>query len=692
MFFRDMVPLSLTSLGQFANVKTAGLWGTYDEGLAFVQSFGPDVPKTLLWLGSSIGNLSRSEAHDFLVSYRKTLNVGDNWLIGIDRRNDPRDITIAYNDPKGVTREFIMNGLDHVNTILGQPFVDRANFEYYGKYNVEEGRHEAYYKVKEDHQLVYRHPETMTKTIVNVAKGELINVEYSHKWSPEETAKLLDDTELTKVGQWTSPSGRYDLHLVRKSPFYFKSSDLSEPLPSEQEWVELWKSWDVVTMSMIQHPSMLLEKPIALRHPFIFYLGHIPVFLDNQLSRALGEDVLGPAYFSQIFERGIDPDVDDPTKCHAHSEVPDTWPEVDSIVDFRDRVRARLQRVLSDSVKYPMTRRLARVLFMAFEHEAMHLETLIYMLVQSPNTRPPPGVPAPWAEGALDELHPMELSSLQTQTPAVWIGIDPTTLDRNVLSLGQNDLESADLDTKRQDLISPFGWDNEHPLTEPTLEQLPKAFKIQSRQVTNGEYLLYLEATGGLAKGSRCPESWSVKGDSRETVFVKSAYGLVPMHIAQEWPVSCSNVEANGYVAWKQEQAQHPVRYSIPTEHELSIVFKLKQTTVAKTGLENYGCRRWCPTAATTTAVHQVMEQFSGPGGLWDWTSTQFMPLDETKFETSALYPGYSTDFFDGKHMVVLGASWATHPRIAERRSFRNWYQANYPFVFAGFRMVERPV
>jgi formylglycine-generating enzyme required for sulfatase activity len=46
-------------------------------------------------------------------------------------------------------------------------------------------------------------------------------------------------------------------------------------------------------------------------------------------------------------------------------------------------------------------------------------------------------------------------------------------------------------------------------------------------------------------------------------------------------------------------------------------------------------------------------------------------------------------DFFDGKHNIVLGGSWATISRIAGRKSFVNWYQRNYPYVWAGARLVK---
>lgn len=63
----------------------------------------------------------------------------------------------------------------------------------------------------------------------------------------------------------------------------------------------------------------LLVKPIALRHPFLFYFGHIPTFLDLKLS-LWDNQKTEPVYFGEIFERGIDPDVDDPSQCHWHSK------------------------------------------------------------------------------------------------------------------------------------------------------------------------------------------------------------------------------------------------------------------------------------------------------------------------------------------------------------------------------------
>jgi formylglycine-generating enzyme required for sulfatase activity len=73
-------------------------------------------------------------------------------------------------------------------------------------------------------------------------------------------------------------------------------------------------------------------------------------------------------------------------------------------------------------------------------------------------------------------------------------------------------------------------------------------------------------------------------------------------------------------------------------------------------------------------------------GNGWEWTRTPFAPLPG--FEPLPFYPGYSADFFDGRHFVLKGGSPRTDVSLL-RRSFRNWFQPHYPHVYAGFRCVE---
>ena len=99
----------------------------------------------------------------------------------------------------------------------------------------------------------------------------------------------------------------------------------------------------------------------------------------------------------------------------------------------------------------------------------------------------------------------------------------------------------------------------------------------------------------------------------------------------------------------------------------------------------NVGFTHWHPQPVTGRGG-QLAGQ-AGLGGVWEWTSSALKKHEG--FEPMALYPQYTTDFFDGKHNVVLGGSWATHPRIAGRKSFVNWYQRNYPYAWVGARLVR---
>ena len=70
----------------------------------------------------------------------------------------------------------------------------------------------------------------------------------------------------------------------------------------------------------------------------------------------------------------------------------------------------------------------------------------------------------------------------------------------------------------------------------------------------------------------------------------------------------------------------------------------------------------------------------------WEWTATPFGPFEG--FKAFPFYEGYSANFFDGKHFVMKGGSPRTD-RSMLRRSFRNWFQPHYPYVYAGFRCAS---
>lgn len=173
---------------------------------------------------------------------------GDLLLVGIDRRNEPRKVAEAYNDPAGITNAFIMNGLNHCRNVLDQQIVQPQNiglggkllsslnpedFEYFCLYNDDLGRHEAYYMAKRDTKITFPCPASRSATTagaasapaaaaeggvcsVGILAGELIHIEYSYKYSKQEVDELAAAAGMKWVKAWTDSKQQYDLHLLSR--------------------------------------------------------------------------------------------------------------------------------------------------------------------------------------------------------------------------------------------------------------------------------------------------------------------------------------------------------------------------------------------------------------------------------------------------------------------------------------------
>lgn len=114
---------------------------------------------------------------------------------------------------------------------------------------------------------------------------------------------MFADAGLRPIMRWSDTPSQYSLWLLERPAFTFPllKSPNSFGVPSLEDFRTMWKAWDTITLGMIPR-SMLFTKPIDLRHICLFYLGHIPTFLDIHLSRLLGEPHTEPENFKNIFE------------------------------------------------------------------------------------------------------------------------------------------------------------------------------------------------------------------------------------------------------------------------------------------------------------------------------------------------------------------------------------------------------
>ncbi|KAG8868209.1 hypothetical protein FRB97_002624, partial [Tulasnella sp. 331] len=700
------------------NTKARGLRSRSISPVRFGEEEAASYPPLhIMFLGSSIGNFPRPDAAEFLKGLPLRPGSGDTLLLGLDHRNDKETVEAAYDDPEGYSSRFALNGLRVAERVLQGHGEDlerdygnifkKDGWDFTGHWNEVEGRFEAYFKSTKKQTLIIppdidrpQDPETH----VEFDEGELVNYENCIKYSRTEALAMFAAANLRVVNRWVDNTSRYSVWLLERPPFTFPiipslmkipkvapttplSTQKSFPsVPTLAEWSQLWALWDKITLEMIPE-GMLHQKPIDLRHKCLFYLGHIPTFLDIHLTRAarrIGGKEQGytePEWFTQIFERGIDPHVDDPDTCHPHSEVPtvdEDWPTVEAIIAYRDRVRARVMRVYmeygrervgsADPTVRDFDRALGRVLWMTWEHEAMHIETLLYMLLQKAGdvggTVPPTGFTAPaWEVLAQQKEWSIDLASMSS--PTVVIG--PADVP-----LGHDDIEDEDnspnsiaglVNGKEHEL----GWDNESP---SRIAKLTRTVRVEARPVLNAEYhAFWKKGQDGTEHSTKLPASWVVNVNGE--VEARTLYGPVPLRVAKNWPFIGSYDELEAYAASKGGR--------LPTETELVQFRDLHDgSEESNIGFTNWHCVP--PKVATDD------ESRGHNGGVWEWTSTIWDTHE--RFKPSTLYPGYSSDFFDGKHQVVLGGSYATLPRLAQRRSFRNWYQHNYPYSWVGGRIA----
>ncbi len=211
--------------------------------------------------------------------------------------------------------------------------------------------------------------------------------------------------------------------------------------------------------------------------------------------------------------------------------------------------------------------------------------------------------------------------------------------------------------------------DNERPAH---LVDLP-AFEIDRWPVTQYDYNSFI-AAGGY--GNR--QLWSEAGWAwRESAAVERP--LYWVRDGDALPVSgVSYYEAEAYAAFRGAR--------LPTEAEWEKASRPKSSISLVAPGGGFDRRRGGP---EPVGRHPEFRSDSGCedmlGGVWEWTATIFDGF--SSFEPYP-YDGYSADYFDGRHFVIKGGSWATRAPVL-RSTFRNWYMPDIREILVGFRCVE---
>jgi len=159
--------------------------------------------------GSTIGNFTKDDAQELLGLMHQEAGADGAMLIGVDLQKDPAIIERAYNDSAGVTAEFNLNMLTHLNREFGFDF-DVSAFSHSAHYDADAGRMEI--------RLISGKSQVVTNgdERIEIDDGEAILTEYSHKYTLEGFAKMAERAgfEVRKV--WTDPDDLFSVQYCTR--------------------------------------------------------------------------------------------------------------------------------------------------------------------------------------------------------------------------------------------------------------------------------------------------------------------------------------------------------------------------------------------------------------------------------------------------------------------------------------------
>jgi len=412
----------------------------------------------------------------------------------------------------------------------------------------------------------------------------------------------------------------------------------------------------------IVRSEALYDRPIPERHRIIFYIGHLEAFDWNLLHEARrGLKSFHPE-FDHLFAFGIDP-----VGGGLPTDQVSDWPSIERVREYVQGVRSSLDDKLSEDFDPQVPARdgfpLSALLNVAIEHRLMHVETLAYMLHQLPLNR--------------KVSHPASIAPSQPMA------------SHSMVKIAAGD---ATLGLSRSSDV--FGWDNEF---ESYTVHVP-AFEIDRYMVTNQQFLEFLQAGGYENRDLWSDKDWKWKNDQQisypvfwnqngELWLYRTMFDEIPL--PPDWPAYVSHAEAAAYARWAgkalpTEEQWHRAAYGTPEGAQRQYPWGDEPPT---SGRGNFDFYSFDPQPVN---AHTLGQSAFGVDGLlgngWEWTSSVFAPFPE--FRPFPFYRGYSADFFDGKHFVMKGGSARTAACML-RPTFRNWFQAHYQYVYAGFRCVN---
>jgi L-histidine Nalpha-methyltransferase len=198
-------------LQDYPTLKIHALVGTYEQALQQLsKAYLPH--RLILFLGSTLGNLSPQECDRFFQQLSQVLQPSDYLLLGVDLHKATHQLEAAYNDNQGLTAAFNLNMLNHLNQRFAGNF-DLSHFSHHAFYN--EAAQQIEMHLRSDIQQTIQLQKLNFSFTLEA--GETIRSEISRKFNLQTLQAQMQTHQLNPLKIWTDVNPWFALVLCQKN-------------------------------------------------------------------------------------------------------------------------------------------------------------------------------------------------------------------------------------------------------------------------------------------------------------------------------------------------------------------------------------------------------------------------------------------------------------------------------------------
>ncbi|OQS04008.1 hypothetical protein THRCLA_03709 [Thraustotheca clavata] len=461
-----------------------------------------------------------------------------------------------------------------------------------------------------------------------------------------------------------------------------------------------WALTDLLFSSFQNEQAFITPPPHHLRHPMAFYYGHPTCFYINKCRLAgLLDGPVNPA-FEDLFEVGVDE-----MRWDDMSKNEKEWPSVDEMMAYRRQVYGIIKEILLTHEEFadghaPITPKSQTwALFMAMEHDRIHLETSsVLMQEHDVNSFEMPALFPKYHQTAYTNTSP-------SKTPTEGVDFPSNSLIK---------VNGANVNLGKPLDYPSFGWDNEYGDKELTVGN----FEASSMLISNGEFWQFVKDSGYLNpsywsstgwawrsfRNTKWPAFWLPNGPQGSHEYkLRALFDEIPMQ--WDWPVQVNLHEAQAYCKWKLEKDQrgNEVVYHLLTEpmhhllrephersnHAMDSIIELPSDSTmasAKGRNTNVSYSSFTPVDTFAPNSQGFRDVF---GNAWEWCEDNMSPLPG--FQIHPVYDDFTVPCFDGEHHIIMGGSYMSSGDNGASKFARYHFRPHF-FQHASFRVAASPI